>query len=214
MKKNNEIQNLIKLHTHTYDALAKDYEKRAKDLIVVTKKNTDWMSKYVSKNGKILDLGCGVGLATSFFIKKGFKLTCIDISSKMISYAKKRNKNANFVKGDFLTTNFNSQFDGIFAFSFIHLFPKIIVNQILKKIYNILNPGGIAFIESTKSKKGSEGWEIKKDYFGKHKRFRKHWTKKELQETLIQANFRILDSRECLDPFGKTWISFIVQKPF
>ena len=50
------------------------------------------------------------------------------------------------------------------------------------------------------------------DYSGEYKRYRKHWTKKELKEILIQSHFKILDSKESMDPFGKSWISFIVQK--
>src|SRR3972149_1130296 len=202
MKTKQKLKKLVRLHVQTYDALAEEYENRTKALALGTKKNTDWMSKYVRKNGKILDLGCGVGLATSFFIKKGFKLTCIDISPKMLFYAKRRDPSAIFIQRDFLTTNFSSQFDGIFAFSFIHLFPKTVLNKVLKKIHKSLKQGGVAFIESTKSKKSSEGWEIKKDYSDKHRRYRRHWTKTELIQTLTQSHFKILGSKEVTDPFG------------
>ncbi|HAQ03082.1 TPA: hypothetical protein DEP30_03805 [Candidatus Nomurabacteria bacterium] len=212
METKQDIKEIIKLHIRTYDSLAVEYEKRIESLYFVTKKNTDWMSKYVRKNGQILDVGCGVGSSTNFFIKKGFKLTCIDISSRMLFYTQKRNPNAVCINGDFLITNFKHKFDGVFAFAFIHLFPKLVVFEVLKKIHKILNTEGVAFIESTKSDKSSEGYEVKMDYSGEYKRYRKHWTKKELKEILIQSHFKILDSKESMDPFGKSWISFIVQK--
>ena len=156
MKSDQELQKLIDEHTLTYDALAEEYERRTGTLNSVTRNAVNWMSDYVRPEGKILDLGCGVGLATNFFIEKGSKLTCLDISPKMISFAQKRNPSATFIQGDFLTTNFDSLFDGVFAFAFIHLFPKDVALGVLKKIYRILDSDNIAYIGSTKSQDNKE----------------------------------------------------------
>ncbi len=212
MKLVQDYKKLIERHISTYDALAKEYEERTNSLASVTQNAVDLMSRYVLPGGKILDLGCGVGLAASFFIEKGFKVTCIDISPKMISFAKKRNPDVIFIKGDFLAANFDSSFDGVFGFAFIHLFPKDVALEVLEKIGSILNIGGIAYIGSTKSEQSKEGWEVKKDYKEKHKRYRKHWTEPELKNALFTSGFEIVDSKIYTDPFGKTWMDFIVKK--
>ncbi len=196
----------------TYDALAEEYEKRTGALTSITQIAVDWITKHVCPNGKILDLGCGVGLAASFLMKNGFEVTCLDSSSKMISYAKKRNPGACFVQEDFLTAQFDCSFDGVFTFAFIHLFPKNVAFDVLQKIQNILNVGGIAYIGSTKSADSKEGWEVKKDYTGEHMRYRKHWTEAELGEALTHSGFEIIDLKDYVDPFGKVWMDFIVRK--
>ncbi len=212
METNKKIEKIIKRHALIYNSLAGEYEKRTKNLASVTQDAVDVMSNYVRPKGKILDLGCGVGLAASFFNSKGFDVTCLDISSKMISFAKKRNPGATFIQGDFLTVNFNSSFDGVFAFAFIHLFPKDVALKILKKIHQILDHDGIAHISSTKSESSKEGWETKKDYGGEYKRYRKHWTETELRDALVQSGFKIVDFKDYTDPFGKNWMDFIVRK--
>jgi SAM-dependent methyltransferase len=206
------IKKLAEIHTATYDALADEYESRTDDLTSVTKEAVEWMAQYLPEDGKILDLGCGVGLATSFFIKKGFELVCLDISPKMIEYARKRNSRADFFQDDFLTVNFDSKFDGVFAFAFIHLFPKDIAQEVLGKIYGILKQNGIFYVGSTKSENSTEGYEIKKDYEGKYKRYRKHWTKEELRSVLENSGFTIVDIKDYADPFGKIWMDFIARK--
>ncbi len=211
MDANEEYQKLVGRHASTYDALADEYEKRTDSLTAVTREAVDWMSQYLRPKGDVLDIGCGVGLETLLFVEKGFRVTCIDISPKMIAFAKKRNLNANFLQGDFLTTDFGMKFDGVFAFTFIHLFPKDIALRILAKIKGLLNADGVAYISSTRSEESKEGWEIKKDYSGQYERYRKHWTEAELKSALADADFKIIDSKIYADPFSKTWMDFIVK---
>jgi SAM-dependent methyltransferase len=207
-----KISELAELHKQTYDALAGEYERRTNELIPVTEEAVLWMAKYLPAKGRILDLGCGVGLATDFFMKNGFEVVCLDISSKMIEYAKERNPGAQFFQEDFLVADFDAKFDGVFAFAFIHLFPKNLALEVLTKIYSILDKNGIFYVGSTKSQNSAEGYEVKKDYAGGHKRYRKHWTKDELKKSLHDSGFTILDTKDYADPFGKVWMDFIAQK--
>ena len=203
---------LAELHTHTYDTLAGEYEQRVTDLAPVTEEAVLWAAEYFPAKGRILDLGCGVGLASHFFIKNGFEVVCLDISSKMIEFAKKRNPGTQFLQEDFLTATFDGTFEAVFAFAFIHLFPKDVALKILRKVHSILNQDGTFYLGTTKSQDSREGYEVKKDYRGEYKRYRKHWTKDELKESLIESGFVMLDEKEYRDPFGKVWMDFIVRK--
>lgn len=201
------------IHKNTYDELAEEYELRVDALTPVTEEAMNCFSAHVKPGGSVLDIGCAVGIAINILGKKGFRCTGLEISPKMADFARKRNPSANIITGDFLTADFNHKFDAILTFAFIHLFPKKQVVTILKKIKSILNPGGVALVSSTKSAESSEGWEIKKDYSKKVKRFRKYWTENELSETLNAVGFKKIILNKFTDPFKKTWMDFIVKRP-
>ena len=73
--------------------------------------------------GTALDLGCGTGEPLAqFFIKKGFKITGVDGSQKMIELCKKRFPHERWIVSDMLNINLNEQFDIVLAWhSFFHL---------------------------------------------------------------------------------------------
>ncbi|MEO8402022.1 MAG: class I SAM-dependent methyltransferase [Gammaproteobacteria bacterium] len=71
----------------------------------------------------ILDLGCGTGEPIAqFFIEKGFKVTGVDGSHKMIELCKKRFPNERWIVSDMREINLKEQFDVILAWhSFFYL---------------------------------------------------------------------------------------------
>lgn len=201
------------INKNTYDSLAEEYESRVNDLIPITQEAINICSNYLKANARVLDVGCAVGLAVKLFSEKGFKTTGIELSDKMVEYAKKRNSDAIIILGDFLKHDFGKEkFDGIYMSAFIHLFPKSEINSLFYKINNLLNENGFVFISTTKSEISKEGLEEKKDYKKKELRFRKHWTEEELEETLIKNKLKILNKRIFTDPYKKTWMGFIAQK--
>ena len=137
----------------------------------------------------------------------------IELSPKMAEFAKRRNPNPKIIVGDFLTEDFAEPFDGIIALALIHLFPKEEAMKVLRKMHDMLVPGGTLYIGTTESAESSEGWEVKEDYSGKHRRFRKHWTEAEFRRALEEAGFEVLKLHRITDPFGKKWMDFVAQKP-
>lgn len=206
------IDNLSIIHKKVYDALSREYEARVESLRSVTEDSMNYFSSQIKLGEKVLDIGCGVGLAINVLNKKGFQATGIEISSKMASYARKRNPDGEITVGDFLTTKFNKKFDGVLAFAFVHLFPKEQVSKIFRKISFILRPGGVALISSTESLESKEGWYVKEGFKKKEKRFRKFWTEQELKESIEKSGFQVLDLNKFKDPFGKVWMDFLAQK--
>ncbi|MFJ1267062.1 trans-aconitate 2-methyltransferase [Legionella lytica] len=77
----------------------------------------------IPAGASILDLGCGTGEPIAqFFIEKGFKLTGVDGSKKMIALCKKRFPHAEWFIADMRELNLQRQFDVILAWhSFFHL---------------------------------------------------------------------------------------------
>ncbi len=209
----NNLVEIQKVNRATYDNLANEYEQRTKILKNVTEYALSLFMKHLNSGKEILETGCAVGLAINIMEKKGLNVTGIDISPKMVKYAKKRNPKSDIVLGDFLSYKFNKNYDGIFSFAFIHLFPKKIAIKVLQKMYQLLKSEGVLYIGTSRSEKSYEGWEKKEDYKDKEKRFRKHWTEKELENALIKTGFKKLDLYIIEDPFKKVWMDFAVQKP-
>ncbi|MDE2019876.1 MAG: methyltransferase domain-containing protein [Patescibacteria group bacterium] len=196
----------------TYDALAKEYDEKAAVRKTYNAGIFDRFSQFITTGKEILDIGCAVGLDLENFTEKGFIPTGIELSGEMVKRARKRNPGAKIYEGDFIKLEIQGQFDAVWAQSFIHLFPKKEVPDVLGKIRNCLKDEGVAYFTTTKSEKSSEGWVEKADYTGNHKRFRKHWIKNELQETFEQAGFSILEYYEINDPFNKTFMIFTLKK--
>jgi len=199
------------LHKNLYDDLAEEYERRVNALLPITEEAMDYFATYIKPGGSVLDVGCGVGIAMSVLTKKGFRVSGIEISPKMAAFAARRNPEATVMVGDFMEAEFNEPFDAILAFAFIHLFPKAETPAVFRKMQSVLTPGGVAFLSSTESSESKEGLYSKEDYGKEHKRFRKYWTEEELRESMMASGFEILDLKKYIDPFGKTWMDFVVR---
>lgn len=106
----------------SYDKISKWYdEHRSRDLFEKT-----WLDvtiSYLTSGAKILDLGCGMGEPISrYFIEKGFCLTGVDGSKKLLDLAIQRFPQANFICADMREIKLNQKFDLIITWhSFFHL---------------------------------------------------------------------------------------------
>ena len=92
----------------------------------------------------VLDVGCGKGIITPLIYKKSQnKVIAMDLSKNMIAGAKevhKDNPNLEFICGDFLEADFQSEFDKIVIFN---AYPHFMdVERLSKAVYKALKPQG------------------------------------------------------------------------
>jgi len=98
---------------------------------------------YLNTNSHILDLGCGTGRDSKYFINKGYQVTSIDGSKEMCKIAKTLLEEVKQI--NFLDMNYNNEFDGVFACaSLLHLSNEDLI-LVLKKISNALKQNGILY---------------------------------------------------------------------
>jgi len=205
---------LAKLHEETYDLVADEYEGRVEILRPTTHKALAAFTLLLEPGSKVLDVGCAVGYTVEILRHEGMDVEGIDIAPRMIEYAKKRNPQNAFTVGDFLQVEYPiGRYDGILMYAFLHLFPKDTALQCLDKAIAITKPGGLIFTGTTKSTQPSEGFEIKHDYKKEVKRYRKRWTRVELEDVFVSRSLDVVDYAEKVDEFGKIWMDYIVRTP-
>mgnify|MGYP000898907456 CR=1 FL=1 len=91
--------------------------------------------------GKLLDIVCGTGRWTKFFVKNGFKCTGIDISNKMLSVARAKSINAKWVSYEGAELPYDDDsFDVVSAMNVFEHADELYL--MLDEIYRVLKPGG------------------------------------------------------------------------
>ncbi len=141
-------------------------------------------------SGKIIDLGCGGGKDSIWFIKNGFDYFGVDISEGMIAEAAKRHPGVKFLQKDFYNLDLpKNSFDGFWsANSLLHI-PKNKVALVLSNIKTVLKTGSIGFVSikdvhdpGTASTLGVG-----------HKRVFVYYAQEEFAKILVDAGFEILE---------------------
>lgn len=194
-----------------YSELAERYESFATEKRKLSVPIMKRLSKHITTGKELLDIGCAIGLHIKIFEEIGFKVTGIDISKDMVEFAKRRNPKAKIYCGDFMRIKINKKFDGILAQAFIHLYPKSKVGKVLDKISSILKKRGVLFVTTSKSKVSKQGYFSKRGHSRLIKRYRKYWTKRELEEVLSKR-FEIIDYFEERNPLGEKLMIFTARK--
>ncbi len=104
--------------------------------------------KSKKKKLKVLDLGAGTGLLTSFLLQKypDASVTLIDMADEMLEVARQRykgNGNIKYITADYSSHNFSETFDVVISAMSIHHLIDSAKRRLFAKIYGILKPGGI-----------------------------------------------------------------------
>lgn len=141
----------------------------------------------IPPQSSILDLGCGTGEPIAkFFIEKGFKVTGVDGSQKMIELCKKRFPSERWIVSDMRDIHLQQRFDAILAWhSFFHLDCDSQRN-IFKIFESHIKPCGILAFTS-----GEEEGEVWSENGGQQL-YHASLSTKEYNSLLYDSSFKVL----------------------
>lgn len=125
----------------SYDLISDGWQK-FRNSTKINKCIVDFLELIIPK-GKILDVGCGTGYPIAQYMSgRGFYVTGIDISRKMIDKANKLQlKNATFIKKDISDYSTDILYDGVIAFDSIWHIAKDKQIDVYKRIASLMNYG-------------------------------------------------------------------------
>jgi tRNA (cmo5U34)-methyltransferase len=97
---------------------------------------------------RIIELGCGTGMATYNIIKKYpyAQLKCIDMTSDMLNLAKKKLEafpNIEFILADYTKHKFNEEYDVVVSFLSLMYLTDETRKSVFKKAFDMLINGGV-----------------------------------------------------------------------
>lgn len=173
----------------TYDKIAQAYTKE----FFEDKVDIKYLDKFLSllpRKAKILDVGCGPGNFTKYFLEKGFSTEGIDLSTEMLKIARKMVPKSTFKVMDMRKLKYpHKSFDGLcIAYSLYHV-PSNQTTCVLKEFYRVLKPRGIMILMLQKGK--GEGI-IPEPFDPKRKMFFKYFQEKEIKNLLKKSGFKIV----------------------
>jgi len=108
----------------------------------------------------VLDLACGTGELEYILRRSKLQFTGVDLSWKMLSQARRKNKGVKFYHGDIVNVRLNKKYDLTVCFfdSINHLSGLSAIKKAFKTARAHLKPGGF-FIFDMLSPEGLERWE-------------------------------------------------------
>lgn len=164
--------------------------------------------KLLSEDGKVLDVGCAGGRDAGKFSKAGFDVTGIDVIDVFLAEAAKNAPQAKFVKMDLLDLKFPDDFfDAIWAHAVLLHLERKNIPRAIKEFYRVLKTGGKIHIAVKKGR--DSGWEADK-LVGGEKRFFTYFSKKEIENYVKKAGFKIISSKITFDPTGRKNVKWII----
>lgn len=109
----------------------------------------DYFARLQDSTGRLLEIGCGIGVDSIQLAKCGFDVTAVDLTETAIEvareYAQLRGQNIDFQVGNSEKLNFDDQsFDAVYSFGVLHHTPDI--DAAIAEVRRVLKPGGTADI--------------------------------------------------------------------
>lgn len=114
------------------------------------------IEKYVPKEGKIIDIGCGYGLLANFLVLESSKrdVTGVDLSSRRIKAAQETTdsrKNIRFQLMNVLDLEFRER-DAVVMSDFLHHIDYQSQEEVLIRCYEKLSPGGFLICQEVNNR--------------------------------------------------------------
>lgn len=197
----------------TYNTIAEDWHKdRQSDTWWIA--STAAFAALFKPGNHILDVGCGGGTKSKYFIDKELSVTGIDFSDMMIEIAKREVPRGTFHVMDLANiAELDGDFDGVFLQAVLLHIPKSQIRARLDAVLRKIKPGGYIYISVKKVRPGGPEEEFKTDddLGYTFQRFFSYYQPEELKSMLQELGCTMC--YEQIAPSGRTeWINVIARK--
>jgi len=162
--------------------------------------------RYACADGKLLDIGCGSGRDSVYFIKQGYEVVATEPTPALCDIAS-ANTGLNVLNTTFQTLNFNDEFDGIWCCASLLHVPRVELPPVINNLVQSLKQNGVLYI-SVKKGNGEQ------DIAGRHFTF---FTEHNLADAVLRhSNMSLVDAWQNSDyrsgESNTCWLNFIFLK--
>lgn len=225
-----DLASVLDANLAAYQALAEDYRVTSP---LRMRHAAEWLSGQLNDSrkpltGRALDIGCADGSHAFLLAEHGYEVTGIDFSPRMIELARNRRPDRDgplFLEGEFLTGKFRDargelvalegQFELVVANAFVHLFPKPVDDEVVKRALDLVASGGTALFSTTVEDSRREAYLGKAGADGTYvERWRGHYPKEDFLSLIRDAagdRFLITDL-PTTDMRGKAWLTVLARR--
>lgn len=138
------------------DSIIEHYEKHSAGYDAERRKSfheRSWLERFVQplpRDGSILDLGCGAGEPIDrYLIDKGFNITGVDGSPRMITLARTRFPRQRWLTGDMRKVIMDGRYDGVLVWDALFHLPGPDQIDMIRRIAGWLKPNGRLLFNTT-----------------------------------------------------------------
>jgi len=170
---------------------------------------------YLPAEGKILDIGCGVGMDASYLADSGYDVLATDISSEVLAQNEVyfQQENLRFAKLDASQPPLpfeDETFDAIYSHLALHYYDDETTHALFTEIYRVLKDDGVlAFAcKSIDDPNYGVGDEIEKDMFNANGHLR-HFFSIDYVKELLQDKFDIELLEDRQEEYNDTRSAFV-----
>lgn len=109
----------------------------------------DLFASLQGSSGRLLEIGCGIGVDSIQLAKAGFDVTAVDLTENALEvarqFAQQRDVTIDFRLGNAEALDFaDDTFDAVYSFGVLHHTPDI--EKAISEVRRVLRPGGKAYI--------------------------------------------------------------------
>ncbi len=154
---------------------------RVNDLVLADRKNAAvaFLAERLPPGGRVLDAGCGAGLAALDLLERGYYVQGVDVSSKMLERAEKNISERQIARERYQLSCSevgslglpSASFDGVAALGFLQYQPN--EQQALKELHRVLKPGGVLVVTGPTQIKLSNWFGLARHYYALQSKLRR-----------------------------------------
>lgn len=190
-----QTQNVI----NVFDSCAKEYQEKFMDISQYKTSIDLFCASIKGERPNILELACGPGNITSYLKETHpkFNILATDISSNMLTLARKNVPSVSFVELDCRNiSNISGLFNGIMCGFCLPYLSKEDTIQLIHDSFYLMEPEGILYISTMQGKYADS--KLKKSSSGEYELFMHYHEKEYLLEALENAGYFVLKTIELI----------------